>query len=141
MKTCTKCNQTFDLINFSNAKRYKDGKLSWCKKCVISSVKQWKLSNKEKQATYDRNWKLLNKYNISQDDFTKMLETQDGKCRICNTSPSGHHNKLHVDHCHKTGKVRGLLCYNCNTLLGASRDSVSILENSIKYLKYSMEQI
>lgn len=52
-------------------------------------------------------------------------------CAICAITTS---DVLHVDHCHTTGKIRGLLCHQCNVLLGASKDSITTLQNAIKYL-------
>jgi hypothetical protein len=73
----------------------------------------------------------LRKYGISQEDFDKMLRAQGGRCAICSLllkSP-------YVDHDHKTGKNRELLCRLCNWVLGGAHDSIDILEKSILYLK------
>lgn len=67
-----------------------------------------------------------------------MLHAQDGKCAICKTASWDKEHKkfrrLVVDHDHKTGKVRGLLCANCNLVLGHAKDSVQLLAASIAYL-------
>jgi hypothetical protein len=74
------------------------------------------------------------------EQYRKLLEQQDGKCAICGTS-EGHRSKyrqicrLSVDHDHKTGIVRGLLCNNCNRGLGRFKDSAPILEAAVRYLK------
>ncbi len=61
---------------------------------------------------------------------------QDGKCAICGTAePGGRGKRLHVDHCHETGLVRGLLCYACNTGLGLFRHNSQSLEQAQAYLK------
>lgn len=78
----------------------------------------------------------LNPYNITPEQFLVLLDKQEGKCAIC--SREGGY-ALHVDHCHKTGTVRGLLCNGCNTGLGKFGDSVKGLEKAIAYLKSSAD--
>jgi hypothetical protein len=60
-----------------------------------------------------------------------MLAAQGGKCAICRTSET---IKWYVDHCHVTGKVRGILCHHCNLMLGMSRDDPQVLQAAIAYL-------
>lgn len=76
----------------------------------------------------------LKKYGLTIDDFDRMLQEQNGKCAVCFGLPSGRHNQFHVDHDHKTGKVRGLLCHFCNAALGMVRDNSDTLAALIKYL-------
>lgn len=96
--------------------------------------------NKDRYKTYEwntpeanRRRKLKYKYNITPEDYDKMYLNQEGKCAICNDK----HNKLNIDHCHTTGKVRGLLCTNCNQALGKVKDNIDILKSAIEYLKLS----
>jgi len=77
------------------------------------------------------------KYGITLADYDVMLEEQGGCCAICGTdNPSARSGKVRfaVDHCHKTGKVRGLLCESCNIGLGNFYDNKSYLQNAINYL-------
>jgi len=80
-------------------------------------------------------------YGISLDDYNRMFDNQNGKCLICESketakSPAtGEPRRLAVDHCHETGKVRGLLCSSCNTSLGGFKDSIKYLKSAIKYLE------
>jgi len=67
-----------------------------------------------------------------------MLAQQDGKCAICGTKSTGKRKSFHVDHCHKTGVVRGLLCGNCNSGIGNLRDDVELLKKSIQYLERNL---
>lgn len=73
------------------------------------------------------------------DDYERMLSKQNGVCGMCkgqnNTTRNGKIKRFNIDHDHKTGKVRGLLCSFCNSLLGYSKDSIEILEYAILYLK------
>lgn len=78
----------------------------------------------------------LQKYGMSMEQYAELLKQQEGKCAICFSDKPRQGKSLffHVDHNHKTGKVRGLLCGPCNRGLGYLQDSLVILENSIKYL-------
>ena len=75
----------------------------------------------------------LKRYGLSEDAYADLLTQQNNRCAICSTPlVTGRH--CHVDHCHTTGKVRGLLCSHCNLMLGHAKDSVEILQKAIKYL-------
>lgn len=79
-------------------------------------------------------------YGITLEEFDALYDQQQGLCAICNKpetclSRSGKVKTLSVDHCHTTGKVRGLLCNTCNNLIGRSKDDTSILINAISYLQ------
>lgn len=83
---------------------------------------------------------LHRQYNISLEDYRDLFISQNGKCAVCNSDGrariSIHHNMpLVIDHCHKTHKVRGLLCHTCNTALGQLNDSIDLLKKSIEYLE------
>jgi hypothetical protein len=93
-----------------------------------------------KTKEYDLNLHMKRNYGISMDDYNAMLEAQDGKCAICSCSPPNHHKKrLNIDHCHSTGKVRGLLCDACNRAIGLLKDSPELMANAIKYIQqYSL---
>lgn len=81
---------------------------------------------------------LLRLYGMTMDDYKGRLESQGGVCAICKGpgfKMKDHHNLLLVvDHCHTTGKVRGLLCHNCNRALGLFKDSKGSLGAAIEYL-------
>ena len=81
----------------------------------------------------------MRNYNISYSTYLDMLQDQEHKCKICGGEGfvmAKHHKlKLVVDHCHTTGKVRGLLCHNCNRALGLLKDSRLALENALEYLE------
>ena len=80
---------------------------------------------------YSKNYHLKRNHGISLKDFKKILKSQNGVCAICHTKS---HKNLYVDHNHKTGKIRGLLCQKCNFGLGQFNDSIILLNNAIKYL-------
>ena len=77
---------------------------------------------------------LLRNYKITLADYDKMYLAQEGKCKICDGEGflmAEHHKvRLVVDHCHSTGRVRGLLCHNCNRALGLLQDSVDSLQRA-----------
>lgn len=83
----------------------------------------------------------LKKYNLTIESFEEKRLAQNNKCEICQeTLKSGF--ELHIDHCHATNKVRGLLCIHCNTLLGRAKDSIEILKSAQKYLqKYAKKSL
>lgn len=70
-------------------------------------------------------------YGLSMSGYESMLRAQNGVCQICKRKPEGY---LQVDHCHSTGKVRGLLCGNCNSGIGLLQESREVLASAIKYL-------
>lgn len=92
---------------------------------------------------YQRNWRKENpgaykewKYGITQVEYDNMLRSQDYSCKLCHTKePGGRHNTFHIDHCHKTDLVRGLLCWACNAGLGQFRDNIQTLKNAVEYLE------
>jgi hypothetical protein len=81
------------------------------------------------------------RYGIELDDFVAMYEDQGGKCAICRTdvdlyAPEDRKaNVAHVDHCHTTGKIRALLCHQCNVGIGAFKEDAEVLQNAIQYIK------
>ena len=78
-------------------------------------------------------WAAKNRHNrgISPDDFARMLARQNGRCASCKIRPA---ETLCVDHCHRTGMVRGLLCRKCNTGLGCFNDSPALMLKAMAYL-------
>jgi hypothetical protein len=82
---------------------------------------------------------MLKVYGITEQDYERMLEEQGNTCAVCNAPPKPFTTKseprLHIDHCHTTGKVRGLLCGHCNSALGQARDDPAILQGLIEYLR------
>lgn len=81
-----------------------------------------------------RNARLVREYGITLADYAVMLDFQHGRCAICGDFPA-HDKVLHVDHCHLTGKVRGLLCPNCNHALGKLQDDPVKLRRAADYLE------
>lgn len=126
---CKSCGET-NIVNFYVDK---DGNRtnSVCRECHKAQCKdRWHARTPvEKQAT-----RMRTMYGITPEQYKQMHEDQQGKCKICNTTPNTKRS-LHVDHCHKTGKVRALLCSGCNTALGSFKDDPNLLMNAIEYLR------
>lgn len=82
---------------------------------------------------------LERRYGITQEQLEEMNVAQSGKCKICRKEESGRveRGRLYIDHCHITGKVRGLLCHQCNAGLGMFKDNLESLAAAIEYLKGS----
>ena len=91
-----------------------------------ASYKKWAKKNCAKI----KDSRLKRTYGISGEDYDKMFEQQNGRCAICET----HYPVLCVDHCHKTGKVRKLLCRNCNTGIGQLKDNPNLLIKAAAYI-------
>ena len=82
----------------------------------------------------NRNSRFKREYGITHDEYDAMLAKQYGGCAVCGKPEAG--KRLAVDHDHRTGKVRGLLCENCNRALGMAQDSPTILRALADYLEY-----
>ena len=87
---------------------------------------------------------LKRNYGITEDEFIALKQSQDFKCAICGSEGflignNGHVEKLVVDHCHSTGKVRELLCQNCNRGLGLFQDSPEFLKRAAAYIEKHAE--
>ncbi len=104
-----------------------------------SNKERAKTHNKEfitKNPLYHVNKHLQSTYGISLEEYTELLEKQNHQCAGCGIEATKTpRQKLYVDHCHKTEKVRGLLCQHCNTALGMAKDSIETLSKLISYLK------
>lgn len=88
-----------------------------------------------KYKEYQKNYKLFYKYGITIDIYNDLLNKQNHACKICKKTQLESKEVLHVDHNHKTGDIRGLLCRDCNLILGFARDDKTILKAAIEYLK------
>lgn len=82
------------------------------------------------------NYYLKSRYGLDRQEVDAWFTVQKGKCMICDTAMDGSNKikKPHIDHCHESGNVRGLLCHNCNTGLGHFKDNTTLLKKAIKYL-------
>lgn len=99
------------------------------------SIKKWIKNNPEIYKKRCRKYSLKRKYNITPEYYDKLLIKQNNKCAVCGVNQEDYYKILAVDHNHKTGKVRGLLCENCNRGIGLFKDDINTLFKVIKYLE------
>ena len=126
MRTCSRCKEDKELTAFFKSVKNKDGLRSQCKQCHQTYQKN----------NTDTMWKysLEKLYDITVDDYNKLFIEQTGCCKGCGIHQSELKKRLCVDHDHSTMLVRGLLCQQCNTILGLAKDQKQTLENLIEYL-------
>jgi hypothetical protein len=145
MKTCQSCKVVLELDQFHSETGRYDGKSRVCKQCAYARHNNWRLKNLDKMRDASRKWRTLNpelakdhgrkgRYGLPIGAFERMLAEQKGTCAICETSDPGGKGTFHVDHCHDTGIIRGLLCHNCNVGIGNMRHSTDLLRRAITYL-------
>jgi hypothetical protein len=119
-----------------------------CKKCNVEYATAWRNRNRQTVREYARKWDALNpgkkksqflksKYGITIQVFEQMAQAQEGKCDICRKTPQG---TLYVDHSHKSGKVRALLCNKCNTALGFMDEDIDRFLSAANYLAKHKER-
>lgn len=154
-KRCPSCGVTKALTDFhkdSHNKRL--GVATYCRKCTLEKMKIWyrkniekrreyRIKNKEKIKGWGKQWRANNKrdyhqynclkYGITSQDYLKILQAQNGGCAIC--GKPANRRKLDIDHCHLTGRVRGLLCPDCNIGIGRLGDSTEHLKKALIYLE------
>lgn len=158
-KFCTQCKTSLPLENFANNKNSKSSKNYYCKMCDNIRSREYFRNNRELKRAYQAKYREKNrekiretcrgkyeqsyiqqvksKYGISAEDYYNILDHQRDSCLVCLKlfTYDSKSNKPHIDHDHKTGKVRGILCNHCNAALGQARDSIPILKNMIKYIE------
>lgn len=144
MRICTKCKETKSHNEFRKIN-------SHCRTCerawharnyinkkdkILAKNAEWRKANPKEVIKHARN-ALLRQYGITQDQYDAFLVSQGYKCAICESIDAGRKTSKQflVDHCHKTGRVRGLLCHKCNAAIGMLKESRKILEKAIEYLK------
>lgn len=158
-KYCPKCGRHKSRrTGFHKNSARPDGLQSRCKECQRTAVaavhkadpskavarnKRWRETNPDAYQAACKRYKdrtqntpvgkrtrTLNRHGLTQEQYQVLLDKHDGKCHVCRRTPV----RFHVDHCHKTNRIRGLLCPNCNIALGHVRDDIDTLKALIKYL-------
>lgn len=92
----------------------------------------------QKRKEQMRNNGYMNKYGITSEVVDVMIEEQKGCCYICGAKPRSY--ILRVDHCHKTGNIRAMLCNNCNMGLGMFGDNIEAMKKAIKHLMENINE-
>lgn len=107
------------------------------REAALARCKAYAIKNKEKIRENNRWRNILRSYGLSRDDYLKIVESQGGLCPICREPLNCSDSKsVHVDHCHSTGKVRGILCAWCNKGLGHFRDNDEALVRAASYVSF-----
>jgi hypothetical protein len=147
-KHCRVCNTTKPKTEFGIHRRYRDGLQAFCKECINARARQrrkgWSPEERERRREIARRYwdkrrdaDRESRYGITGDQYRALLQEQGGCCGICGTTENYALKDMCVDHDHKTGAVRGLLCTRCNTSLGGFQDRPEVLEAAIEYLRRS----
>lgn len=133
-----------DAGGFCKSKARKDGLATYCKECdrvyrkehrewMVAYQKVWWEKNRVKLSPHRKACRLVLRYGLPPGDIERMFAEQGGGCAIC-SGPGGKRG-LCVDHDHKTGKVRALLCFSCNTAIGHLKESSAVAQIAADYLK------
>lgn len=105
-----------------------------CKICATAMSKEWSNNHPKNRLVIQRRKLLKKKYGITLEQYDELLKSQDGRCAICRCFPGKKH--LAVDHNHETGRIRGLLCTRCNSILVVAFENYEFLfEDARSYLR------
>lgn len=142
MKRCLLCSELKPAFDFylQDPSRPNGPRKGHCKECLKKKSKKWGRDNPKRASEICRsyrkrhpdrreNLRLLHEYGITLEEKRELFRRQGGKCAACNEV-----KKLDVDHCHTTGRVRGLLCRQCNTALGLLKESAKTISALLTYL-------
>lgn len=129
---CFKCRKTLSADNSYDDKSRPSGLQRECRDCCRKRKAEWHKTESGKRSA--ANTKLKRRFGITIDDYEKMYQEQGGSCLICGAHESCNSHRLAVDHCHETGKVRGLLCKSCNVGIGNLKDNYDLCLRAARYL-------
>ena len=131
-RRCPRCETVKPRGDFARTASRADGLAVWCRRCNADAqrerVRRDPVAHARRRQTSDRK----SRYGVSSAEFDRMLHEQGGVCAVCRRPST---KTLHVDHCHDTGVVRGLLCDLCNRGLGYFRDESQMLRAAADYLE------
>lgn len=155
-KTCTKCGVDKPITDFAQGRGYRDGRVTWCRDCYkdyrakrladpavraheaeYAHLRYARLKETGEYQRQQKQSRLRCRFGMSMDDYIQMAVAQGNLCAICGR-PAVREGKtccLDVDHDHKTGRVRGLLCKNCNLMIGNAQDDPATLRKGAAYLE------
>jgi len=104
----------------------------------IKKLREWQKQYREKNRKALSDGERKRRFGITPEKYAELFKSQNGTCAICKNPETatrlGKVKALSVDHCHKSGVIRGLLCSDCNTGIGKLKDDISVLQSAIQYL-------
>lgn len=140
MKKCVGCGEYKDLSAYAPNGKTRKGTQKYRSRCRdCESKRQYRIrsvkTNKDRYTT-DRlkGYRVKHSFGITYEDWVNLMESSEWKCEICGRTIETSGRTLAVDHCHKTGRIRGVLCQRCNCAIGLMNDDPAILQNAIQYL-------
>ena len=126
---CKRCEE------ITRPSRMSKGSPHLCKKCRTAATREWAEANPGEWERHRRKSYLKRTYGITPEQADDLLAAQEGRCAICGASEGDSRGfRMHIDHCHTTGVVRGVLCNLCNAGLGNFRDDAELMQKAIAYL-------
>ena len=149
-KRCPRCKKQKKTSDFSKCSTHKDGLSYYCRKCrceltkaayrknptrAIAASRAWRAKNRARHNDYA----MTHKHGITREEYDEKLKAQNDVCAICGQAETRRNKngvyRLHIDHDHETGRIRALLCHNCNAGLGHFKDDPKLLEAAAAYLR------
>lgn len=129
VRRCAKCREVKPLTDYPERTK------GYCRPCKRSYSRELYDRNREYRRRYSYEAAIQRLYGITLEEREAIWEAQGRRCKICHSTGEGQKRRMHVDHDHDTGKIRGLLCHPCNIMLGGAKDSIEVLEKAIAYLR------
>ncbi len=151
-KKCSSCHHIKPATSFRKCARNKDGRRTQCKDCQKLREDEYREANRELLRQKSRRYwtrrdtvslrqsQLRFHYRMEPVEYERLHTLQNGLCAICGKPQTANKKFLSVDHDHQTGRVRGLLCFNCNLALGHFQDDLTRLEKAAAYLRRCAEE-
>jgi len=137
VKWCPRCKTSKPFSEFCSNKAAKDGLWLYCRPCKAAKWQEGDAKHPGRTREWGRRWQRKRTYGMEWGDYDRMLAEQNGLCKICGKPPTKGKGKiLHVDHDHKTGRVRALLCVNCNQMIGHAQEDADILVAGARYIEH-----
>jgi hypothetical protein len=134
-KYCSRCKQWKPTTDFCPAKSTKTGLYAYCRPCSNAKRNEWRKKNPERNRQIKMPSHLKARYGITLEEYDSIMANASGTCDICGLETNRTKKGSQLDHCHRTGKIRGVLCAKCNTALGLFDDNRETLRRAIDYLE------
>lgn len=136
-KICPGCKKQKYLSFFGGDKTTADGKTVYCKNCKKDYMRAWRSRETTNWKERAKKGHLKQRFGLTIESFNILLESQNFKCAICSCELDIENNSRDVciDHSHITSRIRGILCRKCNSGLGAFKDSLSVIEKAMQYIR------